>query len=101
MGSMFKFISTLYEYFSSKISDRIKLLKNLLPEFLVEHPHMYSILSKGIHELSEEDCLKHFEALKVGIELILDEKLSKAQQEKKIGEAKKALGVAAEDVSKS
>ncbi len=36
---------------------------------------MYSILSKGIHELSEEECLQYFKLMKIGIELILDEQL--------------------------
>lgn len=89
------------KYSSSRILDKVTLIKDFLPVFLVEHPHMYSILSKGIHQLSEDDCLKHFETLKVGIELILDEKLTKAQQEKKITEAKKSLGIAVEDVAKN
>ncbi|MEL0619623.1 hypothetical protein [Psychrobacter proteolyticus] len=52
---------------------------------------MYSILSKGIHELSENDCLKVFPIIKIGIEIILDEKIEKMNKEKKLAEAKKAL----------
>ncbi len=29
---------------------------------------MYGLLSKGVHELSERDCLDHFDTLKIGIE---------------------------------
>jgi hypothetical protein len=52
---------------------------------------MYSILSVGIHDLDEQDCLNHFEALKVGIELILDEKADAYNKKKKIEEAQKKI----------
>ena len=52
---------------------------------------MYSILSKGIHELSEKDCLDFFPAMKLSVELILDEKLERYQKEKKIEEAKASI----------
>lgn len=52
---------------------------------------MYSLLSKGVHELSEEDCLAHFDTLRIGIELILDEKLDRKERERKFQDAKVAL----------
>lgn len=78
-------------YEKSRMGERIELLKDELPEFLVENKAMYSILSKGIHELSEEECLTAFPILKVGIEIILDVKLEAAKKEKKLAEAKKAI----------
>lgn len=78
-------------YQKSRMADRIELLKGQLPSFLVENKTMYSILSKGIHELSEDECLKSFEALKLGIELILDERKEIMERDKKIYEAKKAI----------
>lgn len=78
----------------SRMSERIQLLKDHLPNFLVEHPELYSLLSKGIHELSETECLQHFDTLRIGIELILDEKLERKEREKKIQEAKAALSKA-------
>jgi hypothetical protein len=60
-------------YSQGKMDEKIDLLKNLLPPFLVEHKRFYGILSKGIHELSEEACLHAFPVVKLGIELILDE----------------------------
>ncbi len=77
------------EYRASRIEDRILLLKDLLPKFLVQHRSIYSILSKGIHELSEQKCLKYFNPIRVGIELILDEKikeLDRKEKEKKASE---------------
>lgn len=78
-------------YFRSRVGERIALLKHHLPSFLVEHPKMYSLLSKGVHELSEEECLAHFDTLRIGVELILDEKLERKERERKVRDAKAAL----------
>lgn len=79
------------EYQKSRVTERIKLLKGLVPDFLVEHTKLYSIMSKGIHELSENDCLKYFPVIKVGIELILDEKLDAIRKGEKLKAASKAI----------
>lgn len=63
------------EWQSARMSDKIKLLAGHLPEFLRSHPEMYSILSVGVHALTEGECLRHFPALKTATELILDQKL--------------------------
>jgi hypothetical protein len=78
-------------YLKSRMNEKIQLLQSELPEFLVENRYIYSILSKGIHELSEEECLAAFPAIKVGIEIILDEKLEQMKKAKKLKEAKKAI----------
>ena len=89
------------ELFKSKrIVDKIDLLKNHLPEFLVENRTLYGILSVGIHSLKEEDCLAYFETVKVGIELILDEKLEEQKKQFKIEEARKKLAVVANRIAK-
>jgi len=79
-------------YQKSRMDDKISLLKDSLPEFLVENKSLYSILSKGIHELEESECLNAFPITKLGIELILDEKLEKLQRDKKIKQASKDIG---------
>jgi hypothetical protein len=57
----------------------------------VEHKVLYAILSKGIHELSEEECLQAFPVVRLGIELILDEKIEQQEKERKIKDASKAI----------
>lgn len=52
---------------------------------------MYSILSKGVHELEEQECLEYFNIVKDGIELILDEKLYEKNKNDKQIAAKKAI----------
>jgi hypothetical protein len=79
------------DYQKSRMDDKIILLKDYLPEFLVNNKILYSILSKGIHELSEGECLKYFGSIKLGIELILDEKLEKLDREAKIKAVEKSI----------
>ena len=63
------------EYLASPMQKRIALLKNHLPEFLVEKRELFAILNKDVHELSEAECLQYFPMLQNTIECILDEKL--------------------------
>jgi hypothetical protein len=79
------------EYQRSRMDDKIELLKHSLPTFLVENRKLYGILSKGIHELSEEECLDYFPTVKLAVELILDEKLEEKRRNDKIVMAKKSL----------
>jgi len=78
-------------YRENRVSDKIVMLKDYVPHFLVKNRNMYGILSKGIHELSEEECLQHFPIMKNGIELILDEKIEKIESQKKIKETGKSI----------
>lgn len=78
-------------YTKAKMDERIKIVKDYLPEFLVENRSLYAILSKGIHDLSEEECLKYFETVKIGIEQILDEKIIKKEKAEKAAKAREAI----------
>ncbi|MES2041071.1 MAG: short-chain dehydrogenase [Pseudomonadota bacterium] len=78
-------------YNRSRMGEKIDLLKTQLPNFLVANKQVYSILSKGIHELTEDECLKYFPVLKHGIEIILDAKLRKNEEDKKIAATKLAI----------
>ncbi|HEY9743458.1 MAG TPA: hypothetical protein V6C90_23480 [Coleofasciculaceae cyanobacterium] len=79
------------DYKRSRMDEKIGLLKDYFPEFLVKNKILYSILSKGVHDLREDECLKYFGIVKLGIELILNEKLEKLDREAKIKEAEKLL----------
>lgn len=74
-------------YRKSKMSEKIELLKDALPDFLVANRGLYSVMSKGLHELTEKECIEIFPVIKTGIELILDEHLSTKQKDAKIKEA--------------
>lgn len=83
---------------TSKMDGKIKSLKGYLPTFLVENHSIYGILSKGIHELGEEDCRNYFTILRESIELILDEKLEQLQKDKKKKEISSALSKISNDI---
>jgi len=76
---------------TARMNEKIKLLSGHLPPFLVENHQLYGILSKGVHELSEQECLDAFPVVKVGIELILDEHIVEKQRKEKIEATRKAL----------
>jgi hypothetical protein len=71
------------EDFNSDFKKKIDLAKDLIPEFLVSNKKIYSILSKGVHELEEQECLDFFPILKVSIEIILDQKIEQVERDKK------------------
>ncbi len=79
------------EYQHSRVEEKILMLKVLLPPFLVENRAIYSILSVGVHSLTEEECLEHYGPMRVGIELILDQRLEQEKRQEKETEAKKAI----------
>lgn len=79
------------EFNKTTMEKKIKLLKDVLPNSIFENKQVYAILSIGIHELSEEDCLEYFQTVKNAIEMILDYKLYKQDEEKKIKETRNEL----------
>ena len=79
-------------FLKCRMDEKILLLKDHLPSFLVEQRTLYGILSQGVHGLDEETCLVYFPVIRAGIELILDQKLSLDLQAKKMADAKKQIG---------
>ena len=88
------------EFQRARMDEKTNLLHSFLPIFLVENKSMYSILSLGIHELDEQTCLTHFDTLRVGIEIILDEKLDEQRKKDKIEGAKKKLELLKNQINK-
>ncbi|MEH6940793.1 hypothetical protein [Bacillus sp. JJ722] len=92
------FDNTVFQ--QSKMDEKIKMLANQLPPILVENRQLYSILSKGIHELTEEECLSLFPDVKLAIELILDEKIYKLEQKNKIQSVRNFVSSTVEKLKK-
>ena len=59
------------EFEKARVAERIKMLQGYVPEILIQNTTIYGILSKGIHELSEEECRKYFPVVKECIYQIL------------------------------
>lgn len=63
-----------------RMGERIDLLKEHLPNFLVKNKKLYSILSLGIHELNEKDCLGFFSIIRLSTIFILEEDKRKKEE---------------------
>ena len=55
------------EFEKARVAERIKMLQGYVPEMLIQNTTIYGILSKGIHELSEEECRKYFPVVKLSL----------------------------------
>lgn len=82
------------------MDEKVETLKAFLPSQLVEMKSIYKILSAGVHELTEEECLKYFGPLKLSIELILDQKIEELKREERDESVKKQLQAIHQDLSK-
>jgi len=87
------------QYVEGRTVERILLLKGHLPEFMVRNRLAYGILSKGIHELTEDECLKYFKPLKSVIELILNEHILLQEHERNVVEAEQSLADVHKEIS--
>jgi hypothetical protein len=76
---------------SAFMEQRIELLRDHLPGFLVEHRKLYNVLSRGIHELEEKDCAEGYDVVHLGVSLILDEEIERKIRSDKIAAASKSL----------
>lgn len=79
------------DFKTKRMLDKIETLKDFLPSQLVEMKGIYTILGKGVHELTEEECLKYFSPIKLSIELILDQKIEELQKKEKDLKVKQQL----------
>ena len=73
-----------------RVGEKITMLSDYLPKTLTSNPTLYGILSKGVHELSEDECIKYFPVVRECIYMILNEwedMRKKAEQEKAISAA--------------
>lgn len=83
------------DFLKLRMTEKIDFLSAHLPPFLVEHSKIYGILSAGIHELEEEQCLAFFSVLKESIVIILEEDKKKREEldrKKRFSDAIKQFG---------
>lgn len=79
------------EFIIMPMDKKIDLLKHNLPAYLIQNQKIYGILSKGVHQLSEEECLKYFNPVRVGLDLILNERNRQIEEKKIIKANEKEL----------
>lgn len=73
------------DYKKMKMKEKVNEIKNYLPQIMQEQGFntIYTKISDGIHNLSEEECSTIFPVLKEGIEEILIERLEEENKEKR------------------
>ena len=78
-------------FYKLRMSEKVAFLKDHLPPFLVKNAKIYSILSVGLHELTEEECLSFFRVLRQSTILILEEDKKKREELEMQKELEKAI----------
>lgn len=89
------------KYKKCRTSEKIEMLKDSLPDVFVENKPVYPILSKGIHDLEEQECLDAFDVIRGCIELILDEKIEELQRNKKAKTVKEGISKLAKKIKET
>lgn len=79
------------EYDAAHAEERIRLLRGFLPDFVVEHPELYRMLSLGVHELTEEQTAQELPMLRQAVELIMMDRVTEARRGKQREDVAKLL----------
>lgn len=83
-----------------RVEKKIKLLADYLPKSLTDNKGAYGIISKGIHELSEEECMQYFPVLEYLIKMCLNETIEKKRKIQDEAELKKRINAITSEIKK-
>jgi hypothetical protein len=86
---------------SLRMDEKIELLRPYLPNALVENKSAYGILSKGIHELTEDQCLLYFPAVRAAIVAILQQALEEKNRANEAETLRKEIARISSELGKS
>lgn len=78
-------------YNDLRVGERITAMSKSLPAAVVENTQFYGLLSKGLHELSDEQCLEMFPILKDGLILILEQDMENRAKAKRETDLRKQI----------
>jgi len=88
------------DFLRLRMEEKVDALAKYLPSQLVEMRNIYKVLSDGVHNLTEEECLTYFPVLKLSIELILEQKIESESKKKKDAEVKKRVAEMTQSLKK-
>jgi hypothetical protein len=74
-----------------RMEDKLQAVKDYIPDWMVENRKLYSILSLGLHDLSEDACKAAFPAVKQAILALLEQHAEEARRKARAKEATDAL----------
>jgi len=69
------------DFRKKRMEDKIEYIQEHLPDYFNENSHIYSTLSKGIHELQEAECREYLPIVQTIIYFSLDEAVDKRKKE--------------------
>lgn len=72
------------------MADRIKN-NPLLPQEFKENKRIYNIISEGIHNETEEECMELFKLIKIGFTILLRKTYEHVQEQKEMEDLKKLV----------
>lgn len=79
------------EFLGMRMAERITALAAHLPEAVVAYKETYSILSKGLHELTDAECKRHFPVIRAAIIIMLEQRYEAAEKEKAMASLERAV----------
>lgn len=81
------------DFKKQRMEEKINILKSYLPSIMFAQGFntIYTKISDGVHNLTEDECSKMFLVLKMGIEEILIEKIETEAKNKRLQELSKEL----------
>lgn len=79
-----------HENDGTTMKDRIKNNK-YLPDLIKKNSRIYNIISEGIHNQSEEECMKLFKIIKVGVMILITRVYSYVEEEKELDKLKSLI----------
>ncbi len=82
------------EFSNKKIGEKISALNGIVPDFLIHNKEIYAIVSLGIHQLSEEECMEYYSCLKEAIDYVLSCELSKKLEKNLESEVQRIISIA-------
>jgi hypothetical protein len=75
------------EFDRMRMEDKLQGVKDYVPAWMVQNRKLYAILSRGLHELSEDTCKQAFPAVKQATLALLEQHAEEAQKKKRATEA--------------
>lgn len=69
------------KYEKARVAEKVEILKDYVPSFMAQNTKVYGVLSKGIHELTEEDCGNYYELMKQSCLLLLEQEKDLTEKE--------------------
>ena len=85
------------EFRKMRMTDRVSELAAHLPPAVVKYKDTYGILSRGLHELTEAECKRHFPVIRAAVIMMLEQRYEAAEKAKAIAELDRAVAVIAKE----